>query len=79
MSKNENDYYNDPKIETRVTETDISKPSHMRRTFSFANKDEQKVLRMDLSCRSGWLSVNPSENLNRKNAPEVSKLPLNPE
>jgi hypothetical protein len=34
---------------------------------------------MDLSCRNGWLSVNQAENLNRKNAPEVSKLPMNPE
>lgn len=29
-----------------------------------------------LSGHNGWVSVNKSENLGRKNAPEVSKVPL---
>jgi len=62
----------------RVKIRDHSKPNYLHVPVPDRTVENSKIKEI-LSSRQGWLSVKSDEHLGRKNAPEITKLPLTAE
>lgn len=76
---NANEYINNRKVHYNLTGLRrdlrmVSKPDYL--AAPEGKETNTQETRSVVSKFNGWLSINDSEKLTRKNAPEISKLPL---